>query len=286
MRLASIKDVLSDLYRLGHKIRDPKLRPTSNRAVFLKAEDPETGIELFEQFAVLDKMHVEGVFRDLRQAAEDPITAQNGLSQRLATANTLRRKYFRYWEKHAQKLAQSYLEPNGPRGPQRAREADLQAASQSKSQDVAEEGQKAHPISGPTKDDGPTYLSKTDATPYDVSRDDETERASVVSFASTALDADGKGIELPGPPADALKGESFTCPYCLSCVQQGKVMARFGKRMFYTTFNLTSAPTKIASSPMNCTNRGANGKSMRILRIVGLGVATNILRPSFHLPTD
>ncbi|KAH8680424.1 hypothetical protein BGZ61DRAFT_456675 [Ilyonectria robusta] len=215
MRLSSIKYVLSDLYRLGHKIRDPKLRPTSNRAVFLKAEDPETGIELFEQFAVLDKMHVEEVFRDLRQAAEDPITAQNDLSQRLATANTLRRKYFRYWERHAQKLAQSYLEPNDPRGPQRACEAGLQVASQSRSQDVAEEDKKAQPISGPTRDDGRTYLSKTDATPYDASRDDETERATVVSFASTALDADGKGIELPGPPADALKGESFTCPYCL-----------------------------------------------------------------------
>lgn len=214
MRLSSIKDVLSDLYRLGHKIRDPKLRPTSNRAVLLKAEDPETGIELFGQFAVLDKMHVEGVFKDLRQAAEDPIAALNDLSQRLATANTLRRKYFRYWERHAKKLAQSYLEPNGPRGQQRGRGAGLQATIQLRSQDVAEEHKKAQPISGPTREDGRTHLSKTDATPYNASRDDETERGTVVSFASTALDANGKGIELPRPPVDALKGESFTCPYC------------------------------------------------------------------------
>ncbi|KAF5966741.1 WD40 repeat-like protein [Fusarium bulbicola] len=57
-------------------------------------------------------------------------------------------------------------------------------------------------------------LSGTNATPYDPALDDRTERQTMLSLASTALDADGKGIEVPKPHEEALNGNSFTCPYC------------------------------------------------------------------------
>ncbi|KAM5347355.1 hypothetical protein ACJ41O_010360 [Fusarium nematophilum] len=226
MRLSSIKDILSDLYRLGHKIRDPKLRPTSNRAILLEAKDPDTDVDLFSQFAKLDEAHVREVLNGLRQATGDPQgdCDSSYLSQRLAAAITLRRKYFAYWERHAKKLAQNHVDSTS-RGPQPPRAANLQATTQSRTEPVDEElTREQQPRADPAREGGGTVLTKTDATPYDARRDEETERGTIVSFASTALDVDGKGVELPGPPAGALLGESFTCPYCfvLCPAKQGR----------------------------------------------------------------
>ncbi|KAF4448552.1 Protein kinase domain containing protein [Fusarium austroafricanum] len=59
-----------------------------------------------------------------------------------------------------------------------------------------------------------SHISQTDATPDDLTLDDQTERETIASFASTALDIDGKGIGVPKPPIEALNGEPFFCPDC------------------------------------------------------------------------
>ncbi len=50
MRLSSIVDIIKNLYELGFKIRDPRLRPSSFKASLYREVNPDTGVDLFEGF--------------------------------------------------------------------------------------------------------------------------------------------------------------------------------------------------------------------------------------------
>ncbi|KAF4979136.1 hypothetical protein FZEAL_4626 [Fusarium zealandicum] len=215
MRLSAIVNILNDLYKLGYKVRDPRLRPSSDKAILLSEKDPESGVDLLDQFSIFDGRHVEELLDELRRGRDAPSNVSETLPQRLATAITLRRKYFRYWERHSKKLSQSHLNAttknslNAPRVVGPRDKANLRYSSEG---------------GGPTKElskprlanqkGEETVVSKTEATLFDPAHDGDTEKGSVISLASTALDDDGKGVELPLPPSKATRGEEFVCPYC------------------------------------------------------------------------
>ncbi|MBE3044226.1 hypothetical protein IMZ48_16980 [Candidatus Bathyarchaeota archaeon] len=210
MRASSIADCLNSLYRLSYKIRNPTLRPTTTKAILYKEVDPETGIDVFDQFYALDDMHIRELFALLRQGRHTPDGFEDYLAPRLAASITLRRRCFKYWQKHSRKLSRAVelgeLIPELP---------GLDLANMRlnpRLEDSKDQNTKLKPPSAVLA--STTILSKTDATPYDPNLDDRTERETVMSFASTALDADGKGIDLPAAPPQAKKGEEFTCPYC------------------------------------------------------------------------
>ncbi|KAF5001849.1 hypothetical protein FDECE_10838 [Fusarium decemcellulare] len=221
MRMSSIHSILDDLYRLGHKIRDPNMRPKSNKAALLEAKDPESGVELFQEFSTFDERHIMETINQLRQGRETPVAYVDYLPRRLAAAITRRRKHFRYWERHSMKLAQSHIKSTTIQEVPPPENTGSQPKPHSRPATHVEETGKENPKQSSTPSAIPT---ETDATPYDAAHDDMTERGTVVSVASTALDVDGKGVELPGPPPEALEGESFTCPYCfvLCPARQGK----------------------------------------------------------------
>ncbi|KAJ3530535.1 hypothetical protein NM208_g9288 [Fusarium decemcellulare] len=221
MRMSSIHSILDDLYRLGHKIRDPNMRPKSNKAALLEARDPESGVDLFQEVAIFDEKHIMETINQLRQGHETPATYVDYLPRRLAAAITRRRKHFRYWERHSMKLAQSHIKSTTTQEVSPPVNTGSQPKLSSGSATHVEETGKENPKQSSTQSAIPT---ETDATSYDAARDDMTERGTVVSVASTALDVDGKGVELPGPPPEAFEGESFTCPYCfvLCPARQGK----------------------------------------------------------------
>ena len=220
MRLSSIVDCLNNLYRLSYKIRNPALRPTTAKAMLYKEIDPETNVDILDKYHDLDVSHIDELLRLLRQGRRPPEGFIDFMAPRLAAAVTLRRRCFKYWQKHSKKLSRAV----------EIAEVIPELPGLDLSNMRLNEGPENAQIQGgpgfkpPTAAPASTIFSKTDATPYDPNLDDKTERETVMSFVSTALDTDGKGIDLPGPPPQAKRGEEFTCPYCyvLCPAKQGR----------------------------------------------------------------
>lgn len=220
-RLSSIVDCLNSLYRLSYKIRNPNLRPSTTKAILLKRIDLETGVDVFERYAELDASHVTELFTLLRQGRGVSKDSNAYLLPRLSSSINLRRRYFKYWQKHSKKLTEGIqigeIIPGIP-GLNLAN-MNIHSDHQDKGAPVSAKDKKmAYPLQPAT------ILSKTDATPYDSQLDDKTERETAYSITSTAIDVDRKGIDVPGPPAQAMRGEDFTCPYCyvLCPAKQGR----------------------------------------------------------------
>ncbi|KAF4960065.1 hypothetical protein FSARC_10560 [Fusarium sarcochroum] len=205
VRVSSIADIQRNLYQLGYKIRDPSTRPTSTKATWIRQIDDETNVDLFDKLYEFDKGHVTEFFDSIRQGRKAPDNSHDALLERLTSSNTLRRKYFNYWKKHAEKLnsrADSLIPV-----PQLAQ---VSLSDRSKVEDNSRVRQEQLALDIEQQ----TYMSKTDATPYDPAKDNETEKGTVISTSSTAIDADGKGVDIPKAPAEAIEGKPFACPYC------------------------------------------------------------------------
>ncbi|KAJ5175164.1 uncharacterized protein N7482_001041 [Penicillium canariense] len=229
-RLDEIKDVMEHLYRLSFKIRNTRYRSLTKKALLMKEENPQTGKDLFSAYAIFDRRHVQESLDHLRRCpstkefaaepARDPndgfldildagdrlLDGDDFLRDRLAKAITHRRMYFAYWRRHALKLSHS---------------ADELAPHQNSTTLVkpAEPFSKppiTPPISGnfiPTP--GPkTMVSGTDFSMYNRELDDQLDTETVITYATTAYDVDGKSPELPPPPPDAAGQSEFVCPYC------------------------------------------------------------------------
>jgi hypothetical protein len=94
LRLSNIIDILSNLYRLSFKIRNPNLKQQSLKGSLYQETDPETGIELFSRYLDFDRLYIIELVRELRIAASDHQEENEYLINRLTTALTDRRKYF------------------------------------------------------------------------------------------------------------------------------------------------------------------------------------------------
>ncbi|RYO95735.1 hypothetical protein DL763_003581 [Monosporascus cannonballus] len=199
IRLASIQDTLSHLYRLSFKIRNPNLKPQSLKATLYQEIDQDRGVDLFERFAAFDKAHVNELVSTLRSRNADA-REPDYLVSRLAWAITVRRKQSKYWDNHYKKFA--------------AQDAISHVAvPESEHLDIVSNAKiNLQPENIPSQVHK-TLLSATEATKYDVALDDKTQRGTIVSYASTALDLDGRGVDLPAPPLEADKGKEFLCPY-------------------------------------------------------------------------
>ncbi|KAF4996931.1 hypothetical protein FDECE_12254 [Fusarium decemcellulare] len=205
MRLSAIIDIHESLYQLSYKIRDPSLRPVSTKAASLRQIDEDTNVDLFDSFLEIDEKYLNELLYSLRRGRPSPDNSYNSLVKRLATSITLRRKYFKYWDKHAKKLN------SGPNIIDTVHQMERIGLSNPPKVSYHPHGGQAQVTSGIEQQ---TIMSKTDATPYDSALDDKTEKGTIISYASTALDADGKGVDIPKPPATAREGKPFTCPYC------------------------------------------------------------------------
>ena len=118
--LESIAETINCLYKIATRIRNPATRILSKKVFQFKMTDRETGVDLAEEYALLDREHVREVFRDYRSTSvsnpleEREISPQDlnsarrepleVLPHRLAQANTIRRKQFAYWSRHRKKL--------------------------------------------------------------------------------------------------------------------------------------------------------------------------------------
>ncbi|KAL1985602.1 hypothetical protein VTN96DRAFT_7582 [Rasamsonia emersonii] len=204
MRLESIGDIINSLYRLSFKIRNPDLRFKSLKPRLYREVDPETNTDLFSQFEIHDQQHVIDLILDLRKDRVPPEGFNDYMVPRLAAALTLRRRYFKYWEKHSQKLAAGL----------QLDVSNLVSSPAESLNKVAVEREQNPTRPSQLDAENKTLLSGTEASKYNSALDEMTEKGTVVSYASTAIDSEGGVLEFPAPPAEAVAGKDFLCPFC------------------------------------------------------------------------
>lgn len=223
--LESIAETINCLYKIATRIRNPATRILSKKVFQFKMTDRETGVDLAEEYALLDREHVREVFRDYRSTSvsnpleEREISPQDlnsarrepleVLPHRLAQANTIRRKQFAYWSRHRKKL-----------------DAVPQTAAQAIRVQRAQSPRASYtlvPVARSIHEEHSVVPSQpTTATTLDPAKIDLGDTKSVVTvsdFAGSIRSASTtkrEATELPEPPA-RLKGRRyFECPYCLT----------------------------------------------------------------------
>jgi hypothetical protein len=218
MRFGEVQDIIDNLYKISVRIRQPTIKSRSLKAASYQPKDPQTGIDILDQYAVFDLRHTQELMRHLREVHRSRThvgEVQDGnsiLTNRLARAVTLRRRQFKYWSRHREKLGVStvtetpmaHLPLGRPELPHRSDTTEAQP----------------EPLipkvlhQAPSQKTGKTLLSGTEVTRHHQSLDDIVDSKSVTSYATTVRDLTGKGIDLPPPPKAADGGRDFECPYC------------------------------------------------------------------------
>ena len=110
MRYAEVVDIIDNLYKLSVRIRTPTIRSRSLKAASYQPKDPETGVDILSTYAYYDQQHTNEFLRNLRQSrVGNENSDHDDLASRLAYGITLRRRHFKYWKRHRDKLAVSTL---------------------------------------------------------------------------------------------------------------------------------------------------------------------------------
>ena len=219
-RFLDIVDIVDNLYKLSVRIRSPTLRSRSLKAASYRPVDPDTGIDTFEQYALFDLQHTQELLSHLRSDSSNQKNEEdNYLIERLSKALTLRRRQFKYWRRHRDKLGTS--SDIGDIRPQLLPERQEVGISADKST----EDRAVNVIKAPKSEWMPkSLLSGTEATQHHHSLDEAVDNQSVTSYATTTRDLTGRGIELPSPPKAVTGERDFECPYCFIICP-----ARYGK---------------------------------------------------------
>lgn len=216
MRFHEVVDIIDHLYKISVRIRAPTIRIRSLKAASYRPKDSDTGVDLFEQYAIFDQNHTQELLRFLRTPhihGDNDITEDDELIARLARGITLRRRQFKYWRRHRDKLGISVTseEPQAPAPLARPaapfRHDTIEAQAGTPEINVT-------PRSVPSQRTSKTLLSGTEATQHHQSLDNIVDSKSVTSYAVTVKDLSGKGIDLPPPPKAANGDKDFECPYC------------------------------------------------------------------------
>jgi O-acetyl-ADP-ribose deacetylase (regulator of RNase III) len=215
MRFREIVDIIDNLYKLSVRIRQPTIRSRSLKAASYAPKDPDTKVDVLEQYSNFDLQHTQELVRHLRMPYVNSGDAQedDALVNRLARAVTLRRRQFKYWKRHRDKLGISTILEDAPAKPQDARpdtinrhntlEVQVSTPEQTTLKDATSE-----------KTGRMTLLSGTEATHHHQSLDDIVDSKSVTSYATTVRDASGRSLQLPPPPKAADGEKDFECSIC------------------------------------------------------------------------
>lgn len=210
VHLSTIRAVIADLYKLSFKIRSPNSRNTSLKGLNYQETDPDTGVELFSAYGEFDRRYVEEHLVTLRRDSlgpgMNPLEDSSFLIDRIAKSITNRRRYFRYRQKHAVKLAID--EPT-------QRDSEFHPTKEPNPASKGWEGLNLHTVpKAGVSVAGKTLLSATDATEFNQALEEETDTQSNISYATTVYGIDGAAVELPSPPHIPAEHTEFICPYC------------------------------------------------------------------------
>ena len=171
---------------------------------------------MFEQYSHFDLLYTSELVRYLREPnvkpQENTEKGDDYLVQRLSKAITLRRRQFKYWKRHRDKLGviTTSEEPTEHDRAAPPPELHRHVSIEAQAEDVVVTVTKA-----PTSEKVPkSLLSGTEVTHHHQSLDEIVDSQSVTSYATTTRDLSGRGVELPSPPRAADGERDFECPYC------------------------------------------------------------------------
>ncbi|KAF2086811.1 hypothetical protein K490DRAFT_42927, partial [Saccharata proteae CBS 121410] len=228
-RMSDVVDIIDNLYKLSIRIRSPTLQSRSLKAAAYRPKDAETGVDVYSQYSIHDKRHVEELVAAARKAsiASDE-SGPDWLVERLSRAITKRRQQFQYWRKHRDKLANEREPVGSTIAPPERHAAPLLQIPDDQDTPL---GVSFNGIHASASDKAPrTILSGTEVTAHDRTLDDAVDSKSVTSVATTAKDLTGNGIDLPPPPKGADGERDFECPYCFVICP-----ARYGRERSWKT---------------------------------------------------
>ncbi|KAF2012654.1 hypothetical protein BU24DRAFT_395691 [Aaosphaeria arxii CBS 175.79] len=214
-RFLDVVDIIDNLYKLSVRIRQPTLRNRSLKAASYRPKDPETGVDILEQYAQWDLLHTRELITSLREGRTSQVQIENdALVDHLSFAVTLRRRQFKYWKRHRDKLAVPVMHETPAHNITPVVDRPDIPLQQDSAQPKIENP--AITALKPTSSEktGRTLLSGTEVTQHHQSLDEIIDSKSVTSYATTVRDLTGRGIELPPPPKSAHGDKDFECPYC------------------------------------------------------------------------
>ena len=214
--LRDVSDIIDRLYKISTRIRTSSTRLRSTRLLHYRQIDPETEVDLIDQFRDIDLCHVRELFR-FYQRDEAEATSEV-LQRRLAAANTRRRQQFGHWKWHHEKMAQATLR----RQKLVAGDAGSVGYRPERAKSIVDEGPMQstenlnHATSSGKK--GMTVPSITTATNLTASRiraEDTVSNISVSTYYGSEQASD-EVQEFPDPPASFRGQKYFECPYCFT----------------------------------------------------------------------
>ncbi|KAK3658798.1 hypothetical protein LTR56_001669 [Elasticomyces elasticus] len=215
-RLQMIGAIVKSLYRLSFMIRRPGIRLGNQKAALFRGLVPGSTVEYGEVFEPWDRSHVADILKDLQKTASTRLqdtdntnkrqdtlaTIEHALTERLIRAITKRRRQFKYWAKHKQKLAMSTSE-------EAKTQASAGEAQQTGRQPAELSKTKKATSTAPTQSQGP---AETEASKYIPTSSVLEDAVSIAPSVSTARDLEGQEAAFPPPPE--IHGSEFECPYC------------------------------------------------------------------------
>ncbi|KAK1763391.1 hypothetical protein QBC33DRAFT_598613 [Phialemonium atrogriseum] len=244
----AIIQILSDLFKLSFKIRNPATR-SSGQSVLkpllfkkLVRVDDTTTVDLLACFAEFDHHHIEEAFRELRRfvhgrprledvypALDSPTDSETKEisspppapvdSQGIESDEYLPDYLTERWSKSLTNRRRyfaywrNHAQKLAKEEEEEADSVEAQPPPMPMPATIAEVEPIAPAVVAATLAET-TILSGTEGSTYDRKLDDGIDTISVVSYTSTAFNIDGTVADLPRPPSIQAGQSEFRCPYC------------------------------------------------------------------------
>lgn len=244
----AIIQILSDLFKLSFKIRNPATRSSGQSVLkpllFKKPVrvDDNTTVDLLACFAEFDRRHTEEAFRELRRsvhgrprledvypALDSPTDSETKEisspppapvdSQRIESDEDLPDYLTERWSKSLTNRRRyfaywrNHAQKLAKEEEEEADSVEAQPPPMPMPATIAEVEPIAPAVVAASLA-GITILSATEGSTYDRKLDDGIDTVSVVSYTSTAFNIDGTVADLPRPPSIQAGQSEFRCPYC------------------------------------------------------------------------
>lgn len=196
--LENAKLIIDRLYNLSFKIRNPATRLGFSKARNYREINEETGVDLMDMFASFDLRHLaEIIARYWGRPLEE--CENHYLVQRLAEANTNRRRQFKQWQKHKLKLENVGRKFTQIMGNELSGQKSPMLLTVPRG---SEKGASSLPSTATRLDENSVNL------------DDNTSIMSGSTYAVLFTDDDENNISIPSLPEKLCTGKAFECPYC------------------------------------------------------------------------
>lgn len=196
----SITTFVSNLYKVSIIIRQTPIPHDRNTKAF------KIDTSFYEVF---DKRHVKEKYPDTKES----------LTERLALANSRRRKYFKYREQHRQKLSRQYASKYAPsagiadRDGQNEVDQDMLPSQQKTVPSVVQPESETQPSATVQSTRASTFHAH-DISPINLHTFEQHSEAGTNTTFGSVSSARQERLTIPPIPESAQGGREFECPYC------------------------------------------------------------------------